>query len=284
MTPHAAIIASGRLVIEGPEAAVWPWWSFTKTSIAALALRLDRAGVVALDDPCLEDGTTLRDLLLHRAGVANYTDWPDYRSAVAAGDTPWSRAEVIDRALAMPRDFPLRAGWRYSNSGYALAVSILETRAGADLPALLQDHVLGPAGVTAQMPDTAEALAEATWTDTGGYHPHWVYHGLLIGTPAMAARLLHYLVPDLPAQPIPLGGAIPGRPWTVTGYAEGQMFGRMESGPARGHSGCGPFSTCAVYHFPDSGRTVATFTPGADEAPAEWQCVERGAGGTDRLG
>ncbi|WP_238365627.1 serine hydrolase [Mesobacterium pallidum] len=262
---------------EGSEGAVgaWPWWSFTKTAIAALALRMERAGRGALDAPVLDDGTTLRDLLLHRAGIANYTDWPDYREAVAAGDAPWPRAEVIARALAAPRDFSLGQGWRYSNSGYALAVSVLEDRGGAALPALMAAHVLGSLAGAVWMPQTAEELAGAVAIETGGYHPHWVCHGLLVGPEWAAARLLRDLLDDLPDEALPLGGALEGRPWTETGYGLGQMIGAVPA-PVRGHSGGGPFSTCAVYHFAETGRTVATFSTDPSEAGAEWRCAELG--------
>ena len=57
------------------------------------------------------------------------------------------------------------------------------------------------------------------------------------------------------------------------GYGAGLMTGRMgDSGQAIGHSGGGPFSVNAVYHFPDRGIpiTVACFTDGADEGRAEF--------------
>jgi hypothetical protein len=67
-----------------------------------------------------------------------------------------------------------------------------------------------------------------------------------------------------------LGAAVPGRPWTEHGYGLGLMVGEMAAvGPALGHSGGGPGSVAAVYHFRDRAVTVATFALGADEGVAE---------------
>jgi hypothetical protein len=48
-----------------------------------------------------------------------------------------------------------------------------------------------------------------------------------------------------------------------------------EIGRAIGHSGGGPFSVNAVYHFPDRPDpvTVSCFTSGQDEGVAEFEAV-----------
>jgi D-alanyl-D-alanine carboxypeptidase len=54
------------------------------------------------------------------------------------------------------------------------------------------------------------------------------------------------------------------------------MSGRMgDSGRAIGHSGGGPGCVNAVYHFPDVAApiTVAVFTDGDDEGPAEFEAA-----------
>jgi hypothetical protein len=70
----------------------------------------------------------------------------------------------------------------------------------------------------------------------------------------------------------PLGGALPGRPWTECGYGLGVMSGSWgAAGRVIGHTGGGPFSVNAVYHFPDMDQplTVASFTDGQEEGIAE---------------
>ena len=78
-----------------------------------------------------------------------------------------------------------------------------------------------------------------------------------------------------------LGGAIPDRPWTECGYALGLMSGAVRgAGKAVGHSGAGPFSVNAVYHFPDLSDpiTVASFTDGTAEGVAEFAAVRLAEG------
>lgn len=96
---------------------------------------------------------------------------------------------------------------------------------------------------------------------------HALFMGELLNTAMLAEMLVHH----------PLGGAIEGRPWTECGYALGLMSGRCgEAGRVIGHSGGGPFSVNAVYHFPDLPRpiTVASFTNGRNEGIAEFAAIE----------
>src|SRR5262249_43317573 len=77
-----------------------PWWSFTKTVIAAAALALVRDGRLALDAPLPGRQFTLRQLLRHQAGVAEYGAIADYRAAVARDEEPWPVATLLARAEA----------------------------------------------------------------------------------------------------------------------------------------------------------------------------------------
>jgi toxin FitB len=68
--------------------------------------------------------------------------------------------------------------------------------------------------------------------------------------------------------------SLPGRPWETTGYGLGLMIGRMASaGIAMSHSGAGPGSVRAVYHFGDrpSPCTVAAFAMGDEESATEYE-------------
>jgi len=132
----------------------------------------------------------------------------------------------------------------------------------------------------------ARDLADTAWGNRTDYDPTWVYHGLLIGTPGDAVRFLHNLMsgnvlpPELLTEmttPYPIiERSLPGRPWETTGYGLGLMIGRMVSaGIAMGHSGVGPGSVSAVYHFGDrpSPCTVAAFATGDKEGATEYEVV-----------
>ncbi|MGF1551347.1 MAG: serine hydrolase domain-containing protein [Paracoccaceae bacterium] len=266
----------------GERDALFPWWSFTKTVIALCALRLAEDGRVDLDEPVAGRLYTLRLLLQHRAGVPDYGRLAAYHEAVGRGEDAWSRERLLE---AVRPDEPLFApgtGWAYSNVGYLLARDLLEERAGCGFSTLVADLVSRPLGLDSVRLATRRAeFAALHWPAAKHYDPAWVSHGCLIGTASDAATLLHealagdFLDPRTRATMLAthaLGDGVPGRPWTRHGYALGLMRGTMAgAGEAIGHSGSGPFSVNAVYHFPDRAGpvTVACFADGAGEAAAE---------------
>ncbi|SDY76445.1 Beta-lactamase [Jannaschia faecimaris] len=269
----ARLTADGHLT--GADAPPLPWWSFSKTVIAALLVGAAARGEVDLDSPCPGHEWTLRDLLGHRAGLGDYFAVPAYHRAIATGGPIWTPADFLRVVPPDKPDTPPGTRFAYSNIGYLLARQALETVTGQPLAALL-NRLTAPLGLTSvRLAQTAEDFADLPFP-AGGYHPGWVAHGCLMGTPSDAVRLLRAILHD-PALTgmqiaLPVDANVAGRPWTETGYGLGLMIGRVgPAGRAIGHSGGGPFSANAVYAFPDCPGTpvVATFVAGGDEAPAE---------------
>ena len=133
-----------------------PWWSVTKTCMAAAALILSERGKLTLDAPLPGRPFSLRQLLRHDAGLRDYTAVPDYLAAATSGGAPWSETELlarvdVDRLAYQPGD-----GWTYSNVGYLLVRRAIESAFGADLEAALQALVFAPLGV-ARCPHRARA-------------------------------------------------------------------------------------------------------------------------------
>jgi D-alanyl-D-alanine carboxypeptidase len=280
---HFACIGPRGLILGGDAQLRFPWWSFSKTVIAACAMLLVEDGLIDLDTP--QDGMTLRQLLGHRAGLPDYGGLPDYHAAVTRGDAPWSRDRIIT-ASGGPL-FPPGQGWSYSNIGIMLARDRIEAAAGCDFGQLVATRIAGPLGLdSVRLANTPPDFAGLGF-DAQGYHPDWVYHGCLTGTARDAAQVLHGLMTGavlrsatlaIMCETHPLGGALTGRPWTHTGYALGLMSGQMGALCAIGHTGAGPFSTCAVYHFPERGCTVAYFTPDTDAGTAETAALKLASG------
>jgi CubicO group peptidase (beta-lactamase class C family) len=281
---HAAwITGSGREGSVGASDARFPYWSFTKTIIATCALKLVEAGALDLDAPLDQGGYTLRQLLAHTSGLPDYGPLPAYHAAVAASEAPWSRRRLLDVALAQGMMFEPGQGWSYSNIGYLFARELIEATASRPLGAVIAGMISEPLGLeSVELAETRDHFARLHWPAAAAYDPGWVYHGCVTGTAADAARMLHALLGGNLLRPETLdrmlvarslGGPLPGRPWTRCGYALGLMSGTMD-GPGRslGHSGGGPFSVNAVYHFPDRPDpvTVACFTDGTDEGAAEF--------------
>lgn len=284
----AATVEGGKLEAHDRPALPVPWWSLTKTALAAGALALVEAGRLPLDAPLRPQPYTLRQLLQHTAGVPNYGDLAEYHEAVERAEEPWSREELLRRVGADRLVFPPGQGWAYSNVGYLLVRGILEEATGDELGTVLRGLVFEPLGVPgvalAREPRDLDGTA---WGNAAGYHPGWVYHGLAVGTPAEAALFLHRLMMgrlvsgDLLAAmrtPYPLGGPVEGRPWRTAGYGLGLMVDvASPRGLCIGHTGQGPGSVAAAYHFPDLDppRTAAAFAAVADEAVVERAVLAR---------
>jgi D-alanyl-D-alanine carboxypeptidase len=270
--------ASGALV---------PWWSFTKTLIAAAALRLAEQGRLSLERPLPGLPCTLRQLLQHRGGLGDYGRLPEYQAAVARGGDPWSDDELFAHVPPTTLLFAPGTGWAYSNVGYLLARREIERAFGAGLKEALGDLVLGPLDLrSSRLAETREDMRSTAFEGGHGYHPGWAFHGVVMGPVVEAALALHRLLNgDLlaPASRAalldrhPIGGPLPGRPWATTGYGLGLMMGTMRRpGMARpleviGHSAGGPGSVGAVYSTPGGGRqrTVAALAAGVDEGVTE---------------
>lgn len=263
------LIEGGEVVAERGGNVVAPWWSFSKTLIAAAVMRLAEVGEVELDAVVEGGGFTVRQVLRHEAGLADYGGLPDYFAAVAAGEKPWPVDELLTRVG--PQIFPPGRGWAYSNIGYLWLRRLLEQSRG---PTALAELVLRPLGLDgASLALTPTDLAKAQMGSAAGYHPGWVYHGLVIGPLREAAlgldRLLaggllsaESLAAMREAPPLPLFNR---RPWLQAAYGLGLMAPQMTDGvPVYGHTGGGPGSGIAVYRRDEPGRTAAVFA--LDEA------------------
>ncbi|MBM1172279.1 serine hydrolase domain-containing protein [Microvirga arabica] len=277
-----ALVEKGAVVDSRDADRLVPWWSFTKTVLAAAALVLIRDGLITLDEPVEGRPYTLRQLLQHRSGLANYGDLRAYHEAVGRGDDPWPVPELLNRLDAQKLRYPAGEGWDYSNVGYLVVGQLIETIVGSDLNAALQRLVLTPLGIrNARIARDRADLADVSMGSAKGYHPAWVYHGLMVGTVADAALLLDRLLETSlltlgllreMLTPFVLPGPIAGRPWQNPGYGLGTMTGDTTAGlNVGGHTGGGPGSTIAVYRSLGGSvsRTAAFFRTSEDEAVTE---------------
>lgn len=259
-----------------------PWWSFTKTVLAATALTLVRDGRLALDAALPETPCTLRQLLRHEAGLADYCELADYHAAVAKHEPAWPVDEMMQRLDGARLRYAPGADWRYSNVGYMLVARLIERATGLPLEEALRQQVLAPLGISAVRLASKRADLHGDYLgDSLNYDPGWVYHGLLIGPVSQAALLLDRLLAGalLPAELLQemqvtkvLGGPMAGRPWIAPGYALGLMRGAVEGGlTLAGHTGCGPGSVVAVYRCAvgEAVACCAVFSMELDEGSVE---------------
>ncbi len=289
MDSIAIVDEAGRLTTDGILNPV-PWWSFTKTVLAIAALRLVETGALSLDEPVAGARYSLAQLLRHEAGLPDYGDLARYHEDVAAGRPPWP----IERLLAAvdadrPRYSP-GLGWAYSNIGYLLVGQLIEAATGQDLGRALTDLVFKPANLqSARLARTPGDLTGVGMGQDVGYHPGWVYHGLVAGTAADAARLLHRLLTGELLRPETLARMTDGRAlpehrsalYPDPAYALGLMLWAQNPwNHPIGHTGGGPGSDIAVYGR--GGRVCAVWSgSGAGPEPvvtAAFQRLARQAG------
>lgn len=268
-----------------------PWWSITKSCLAACALVLVARGRLALDDRLPHRTYTLRQLLQHTSGLGSYTARPEYLAATERAGEPWSDSDLMSRLRLDPFLFDPGCGWSYSNTGYFLVRRLIEQTADAEIDIALSTLVLSPLGIEGTgIARSRGDLDSCVWGNARNYHPGWVFHGLLVGPPAEAALFMHRLLrgdllpPHLRAAMLDRRGLdvpLEGRPWRTAGYGLGLMMDVASPlGPSIGHSGQGPDSISAAYHFPDLDppRTVAAFAPGVDQGVVERAVIETAAG------
>jgi D-alanyl-D-alanine carboxypeptidase len=278
-------IARGNDPTCGESGALFPWWSITKTVLAAAVLRLADNGRLSLDNFYKDRPYTIRQLLQHTAGLNTYGGAP-YCAAVAAGNPVWPLAELLARVNAERLIFNPGEGWAYSNVGYIFVRQLIEETAEMEIDEALRLLVFEPMGIhRTRIATTPDDIAQTLWGNPTGYDPTWVYHGLLIGPPSDAVDILRglfsgsflsgdaaFAMKSMRA----LGGSIPGRPWKKIGHGLGLMMGEMENaGLAYGHSGVGHENVSSLYCFPElpGSPVVAVFGQGTDEGVTEFETV-----------
>ncbi|MBB6251267.1 serine hydrolase domain-containing protein [Nitrospirillum iridis] len=257
MDSVALIDADGGVTVSGASDRV-PWWSFTKTVLAIAALRLVEHGLLSLDGKVAGESYTLAHLLRHQAGLPDYGGLARYHEDVEARKSPWPVGRLLQALdVARPRYEP-GAGWAYSNIGYLKIRGLIETTTGGSLADALDRLVFGPAGLTTARLATQPAdLADVRMGPGGeGYHPGWVYHGLVTGTAADAARLLKELMVGPLLRPVTFAAMLERHalPEYRNGIFKDPAYGLglmlNAASPLDhpiGHRGAGPGSTIAVY-------------------------------------
>jgi D-alanyl-D-alanine carboxypeptidase len=160
---------SGTASADGPVRAdlLFEVGSITKTYTAALVLKLAEEGALTLDDPLARwkpafphvDGITVRHLLQHTSGLADYTEDPDYIPALR---TDFARVWEPTDSYAFMGDplFPPGEGWRYANAGYVLLGEVVEAVTGTTFAAALRARILDPLALRHTWLDVAERPEE----------------------------------------------------------------------------------------------------------------------------
>ena len=168
-----------------PENLFWIG-SVTKMFTATVVLQLIQEGVLHFDDQLhqflpkyefVDSTITIRQLLDHTSGVADFVNHPRYNELVAeAPDRIWSPEEVVTRLFFEPYNAPGEA-WRYSSGGYLLLGMVIEAVTGNRLSEEYRTRILQPLGLTHTFLDCQETIAEgivSAWEeDANGVLVEW---------------------------------------------------------------------------------------------------------------
>jgi CubicO group peptidase (beta-lactamase class C family) len=109
--------------------------SMTKSFVSVVTLQLVAEGKVKLDDrldlylpdvPSFAAGVTVRQILQHTSGLFNYTETPEFWTALSAHPEQPISVDQILALSARPAYFAAGGGWHYSNTNYILAGLLVE--------------------------------------------------------------------------------------------------------------------------------------------------------------
>jgi CubicO group peptidase (beta-lactamase class C family) len=144
--------ANMELRVPASDSTVYQSGSMGKQFTAALVEMLVEQGRLRLDDSIVRwfpeganvwRGVTVRRLLTHTAGIAEYTDSTfDYRK-------DYTEDELVKFAASRPLDFQPGERWSYSNTGYLLLGALIRRVSGQFYGDLLRDSVFRPLGMSA---------------------------------------------------------------------------------------------------------------------------------------
>jgi D-alanyl-D-alanine carboxypeptidase len=160
--------------------------SVTKSFTATLVLQLVAEGKLGLEDSLQKwlpglvpngDRITVRELLDHSSGIADYCSVPDITlcdASPAQMARRWTPEELVAIGVAVPPTFPPGQGWSYTNTDYVLLGMIIERATGHTLGAEYKRRIFGPLGLdqtsfptTTAMPRPSsrgyDVLAGGTW-------------------------------------------------------------------------------------------------------------------------
>jgi D-alanyl-D-alanine carboxypeptidase len=197
--------------------------SVAKAYSGAVALGLVDRGVLALDDtigkwlpdvPAAWAGVTLRELLNHTSGLADFSKSPSFISSViAAPHRPLSMVQLLRFVAGAPLAFPPGSRYQYSNSDN-IAIALM-AQAAVRRPYLLEliARVFSPLGLT------------RTSLPLGFGMPHPFMHGYNV-QPGRAAEDVTML---FSASLSSASGGVQSTPLElnafIRGYAGGRLFG-----------------------------------------------------------
>lgn len=124
--------------------------SIGKQFTATAVMMLVEEGKIGLEDkitkyfpdaPSTWNDITIRELLSHQSGIANYTNGTmDFRK-------DYTEDELLKLAEGLPLDFPPGTDWNYSNTGYVVLGILIHKVSGEFYGDFLHERIFAPLGM-----------------------------------------------------------------------------------------------------------------------------------------
>lgn len=268
--------------------------SHSKTFTAVLVLRLVEQGRLRLDDPVVTHvpglagsalaHITLRELLSHGGGVIRDSEDGDFWQLMR----PYPDRDELTRIAAEPSAavLPRLERFKYSNISYGVLGLVIEQVTGAPFSEAVQQHILGPLGLSDTGP---ELVAERREHCAAGHsalsyaterrvidHVDTVALGPATGFFSTAVELASFYSALLPDDDRLLSDdslrQLRHREWDVKqaefGYGLGVSLNRVGEHELFGHGGGFPGHITRTLACPKR-RTVASVLTNAIDGPAE---------------
>lgn len=126
--------------------------SITKTFVAAAIMQLVAEGAIGLDTPAstylpgrLPDDITVRQLLRHQSGLAEFFDFNEDLDAYTG---PLDGSELLAEALAQPLVFAPGSQLVYTNTNYLVLGEIIRAVTGRSYVDEVTSRIIGPLGLS----------------------------------------------------------------------------------------------------------------------------------------
>ena len=265
--------------------------SITKTMTGALILQLASESALSLDDPVsrwlpprmnIDTNITIRQLLNHTNGLANYTANPAFAAVVSESKVHIFSIEELLTFVGPPQFAP-GEGVQYTNTAFILLGEILERVTGKPIEELYHERLWDPIGLKEIFLPVCEeppGLVAFTLGNKGLVDPSdqisWfsaMYSAFgLMASARNIACWGHALFEDnvltVEMQKemrtvVPASGSIPGEQGVGLGIRSYHYLGRIQYG----HSGGSPFGSSLLLYDPQTRVIVAVLmnqSSGAD--------------------
>ena len=253
--------------------------SITKQFTAAAILQLKEAGKIDLDAPVATylpfaphaGELTVRQLLTHTSGLADYTDAPNFDTLAA---TPATFDRVLSQIAGKPLGFTPGSAFAYSNTNYLALGRIIERASGQTWEAYVQQHLFLPAGMREsatmaqedRLADMARGYVYAhgraaaskpiseSWASSAGGIVSTVDDLRLWGEALSSGRIISTSDYELLTSPARLAGG------STTAYGFGLKVDRFEGQPRIWHDGNTNGFDGSDQFFPSQGVRIIVLT------------------------